>query len=114
MLPRGHRVLPQVRPEDRRPLFSRHLLQPHALPSPAADDRLAAGGPHVAYPLRLSPRRHKVALPPERRVPILKAYLGENAMTTKAHFGVDPKAELSEFEAIAARHPVFRIVAAEG
>jgi len=26
---------------------------------------------------------------------------------------VDPKAELAEFEAIAARHPVFRIVAAD-
>lgn len=49
-------------------------------------------------------------LPSEEGAPILKAYLGENAMSTKAHFGVDPKAELVEFEAIAGRHPVFRIV----
>ena len=49
-------------------------------------------------------------LPSEQRAPILKAYLGENAITTKAHFGVDPKGEIREFEAIAARHPVFRIV----
>ena len=31
-------------------------------------------------------------------------------MATKQHFGVDPKADVAEFEAIAARHPVFRIV----
>ena len=30
-------------------------------------------------------------------------------MSTKQHFGIDPKAELAEFEAIAERHPVFRI-----
>lgn len=30
-----------------------------------------------------------------------------------SHFGVDTKGELSEFEAIAARHPVFRIAAAD-
>ncbi len=53
-------------------------------------------------------------VPAEQRAPVLKAYLGENAVSTRQHFGVDPKAELSEFEAIAARHPVFRIVAAEG
>jgi deazaflavin-dependent oxidoreductase (nitroreductase family) len=57
--------------------------------------------------------RQKVGLeemPAEQRAPIIKAYLGENAMTTRQHFGVDPKAEIGEFEAIAARHPVFRIV----
>ncbi len=48
----------------------------------------------------------------EQRAPILKAYLGENAWTTQQHFGVDPKAELAEFEGIAARHPVFRIAVA--
>ncbi len=48
-------------------------------------------------------------LPVEQRAPVLKAYLGENAWSTRQHFGVDPKAELAEFEGIAARHPVFRI-----
>ncbi len=48
-------------------------------------------------------------LPAEERAPIIKKYLGENAMATKQHFGVDPKAELPAFEEIAARHPVFRI-----
>jgi deazaflavin-dependent oxidoreductase (nitroreductase family) len=50
----------------------------------------------------------------EQRAPILKAYLGENAMTTRQHFGVDPDAELSVFEEIAGKHPVFRMVTAEG
>jgi deazaflavin-dependent oxidoreductase (nitroreductase family) len=49
----------------------------------------------------------------EQRAPMLKAYLGENVMTTQKHFGVDPKAELSEFEEISGKHPVFRIVGAE-
>ncbi len=49
----------------------------------------------------------------EQRAPILKAYLGENAMTTRKHFGVDPKAELPVFEEIAGKHPVFRIVTPE-
>jgi len=48
-------------------------------------------------------------LPASETAPIIKKYLGENVMSTKRNFGVDPKAELSEFEAIASRHPVFRI-----
>lgn len=48
-------------------------------------------------------------LPVEQRAPILKAYLGENTWSTRQHFEVDPKAELTEFAGIAARHPVFRI-----
>ncbi len=48
-------------------------------------------------------------VPTEQRAPILKAYLGENTWSTQQHFGVDPKADLAEFEGIAARHPVFRI-----
>ncbi len=46
----------------------------------------------------------------EERALIIKAYLGENAWSTRQHFGVDPKGEIEEFEGIAARHPVFRIV----
>jgi deazaflavin-dependent oxidoreductase (nitroreductase family) len=46
----------------------------------------------------------------EERAPIIKAYLAKTKMATRQHFGVDAKAEIEEFEAIAARHPVFRIV----
>ncbi len=49
-------------------------------------------------------------VPAEERAPIIKAYLAKTAMATRQHFGVDPKAEIEEFEAIAASHPVFRIV----
>ena len=49
-------------------------------------------------------------VPSEQRAPILKKYLGENAMSTKQHFGTDPKADVAEFEAIAGRHPVFRVI----
>ncbi len=48
--------------------------------------------------------------PAEERAPIIKAYLGKTARATRQHFGVDPKAEPAEFETIAGRHPVFRIV----
>ncbi len=57
--------------------------------------------------------RQKVRLeevPTEQRAPIIKAYLKKTAKATQQHFGVDPKAEIEEFEGIAARHPVFRIV----
>ena len=49
----------------------------------------------------------------EERAPIIKAYLAKTKMATRQHFGVDPKAEIGEFEPIAARHPVFRIVSVE-
>ena len=52
-------------------------------------------------------------VPEEERAPIIKAYLAKTAMATRAHFGVDPKAETGEFEAITGRHPVFRIVMIE-
>ena len=53
-------------------------------------------------------------VPVEQRAPIIKAYLGENAMVTKREFGVEPDDELSVFEGIAPKHPVFRIVEAAG
>lgn len=48
----------------------------------------------------------------DQRAPIIKAYLGENAMTTKAHFGVEPDAPIEEFEKIARDHPTFKIISA--
>ena len=43
------------------------------------------------------------------RAPIIQQYLRENAWVTKREFGVDPKAPINEFEAIADKHPVFKI-----
>jgi deazaflavin-dependent oxidoreductase (nitroreductase family) len=48
-------------------------------------------------------------LPTNERAPIIQAYLRENAWVTKREFGVDPKAPINEFEAIADKHPVFRV-----
>jgi len=48
-------------------------------------------------------------VPVEERAPILQAYLKANAMSTKAHFGIEPSAPIEEFQREAAKHPVFRI-----
>lgn len=50
-----------------------------------------------------------VELAVAERAPILQKYLRENAMSTKASFGIDPKSDIAEFERIADKHPVFRI-----
>jgi hypothetical protein len=49
-------------------------------------------------------------VPVEQRAPIIQKYLSENAMVTKAHFGIDPDAPIEEFRRIAGDHPTFRIV----
>ena len=69
----------------------------------------AAGGEAVMHHRGRQTVRLEEA-PAEERAPIIKAYLAKTARATQQHFGVDPKAEIEEFEAIAARHPVFRIV----
>lgn len=71
----------------------------------------AAGG-HAA--LR-SGRRIEVFLeevPANLRAPILKAYL-KRAPGARPHMPVDKNAPLAEFEKIAARFPVFRIIPAQ-
>jgi len=50
-------------------------------------------------------------VPASQRAPILKAYL-KRAPGGRPHFDVDRNAPLAEFEKVAARYPVFRIVAA--
>jgi deazaflavin-dependent oxidoreductase (nitroreductase family) len=68
----------------------------------------AAGGAAV---LRHG-RREEVRLEevePERRAPVLKAYLGL-APNARAHLPVPKDAPLAEFERVASRFPVFRVV----
>jgi len=68
----------------------------------------AAGG-HVTI---RHGRREQVQLaevPVERRAPVLKAYL-KRAPGARPHVAVDKGATLSEFERVAAHHPVFRVV----
>jgi hypothetical protein len=49
-------------------------------------------------------------VPVPQRAPILKAYL-QVAPGARPHFDVSRDAPLAEFEKVAARHPVFRVVA---
>jgi hypothetical protein len=50
-------------------------------------------------------------LPPERRAPVLKAYL-QRAPGARPHILVDKDARVEDFEAIAAQIPVFRVLPA--
>jgi len=59
-------------------------------------------------------RREQVRLeevPPERRAPVLKAYL-QRAPGARPHVPVDKDAPIEAFDAIAARVPVFRVLPA--
>lgn len=47
-------------------------------------------------------------VPPERRAPVLKAYLGR-APNARVHIPVDKDAPLTDFERVAGRFPVFWI-----
>lgn len=48
-------------------------------------------------------------VPPERRAPVLKAYL-QRAPGARPHIAIDKDAPLEDFEAIAAQIPVFRVL----
>ena len=86
----------------------RYLVSPRGESEWVRNVRAADGKAVIRHRGRQRVRLEEV--PAEERAPIIKAYLAKTAMATRAHFGVDPKAEIEEFEAIAARHPVFRIV----
>ncbi len=85
----------------------RYLVSPRGESEWVRNVRAADGEAVVRHRGRQRVRLEEV--PAEERAPIIKGYLAKTAMATRQHFGVDPKAEIEEFEAIAARHPVFRI-----
>ncbi len=70
----------------------------------------AAGGLATIRHGRARPR-HLVELPVEERTAILKRYL-QKVPGARPHVPVDRNAPPAEFEAIAARYPVFRVEAA--
>ena len=86
----------------------RYLVSPRGESEWVRNVRAAGGEAAIRHRGRQRVRLEEV--PTEERAPIIKAYLAKTAMATRQHFGVDPKAEIEEFEAIAGRHPVFRIV----
>jgi deazaflavin-dependent oxidoreductase (nitroreductase family) len=71
-----------------------------------ANVRAAEGHAVLRHGRREDVRLEEVA--PADRAPILRRYL-QVAPGARAHFAVDRRAPLGEFEAIAPRHPVFRI-----
>ncbi len=85
----------------------RYLVSPRGETEWVRNVRAAGGEAVIRRRGRQKVRLEEV--PTEQRAPIIKAYLKKTAKATQQHFGVDPKAEIGEFEAIAARHPVFRI-----
>ncbi len=85
----------------------RYLVSPRGESEWVRNVRAVGGEAVIRHGGRRKVRLEEV--PAEERAPIIKAYLGKTAKVTRQHFGIDPKAELAEFEGIAARHPVFRI-----
>jgi len=71
----------------------------------------AAGGEAILKHRKSQPVRLE-EVPVEQRAPIIKSYLKRTAMVTKREFGMEPDAPIEEFEKIAPRHPVFRVVPA--
>jgi deazaflavin-dependent oxidoreductase (nitroreductase family) len=69
----------------------------------------AAGGRAVSRRGERRPVRLE-ELPVGERAPIIQAWYRRTWQSTRHHVGLDPRAPIEEFERIASRHPVFRIV----
>jgi deazaflavin-dependent oxidoreductase (nitroreductase family) len=85
----------------------RYLVSPRGQTDWVRNVRASGGRAHLRRGKRREARLEEV--PPEGRAHIIQKYLRENALTTRRYFGIGPEAALAEFEAIAPRHPVFRI-----
>ena len=69
----------------------------------------SAGGDAVLRHGRREEVHLQEEVEPERRAPVLKAYLGR-APNARAHVPVGKDAPMAEFERVAPRFPVFRVV----
>jgi hypothetical protein len=72
---------------------------------------VAAAGGHALLRHGRTQRVRLEEVAVEKRAPVLKAYL-ERAPGARPHMPVDKDAPLGDFEAIAAKIPVFRVLAA--
>ena len=86
----------------------RYLVSPRGGTEWVRNVRAAGGEATLRHRGRQGVRLEE--LPVDQTAPIIKAYLKKTKMATKQHFGIDPNAPIEEFESIAARHPVFRVV----
>jgi deazaflavin-dependent oxidoreductase (nitroreductase family) len=73
----------------------------------------AAGGEAVLK-RRKAEKVRLEEVPVEQRAPIIKAYNKKLGAITRREFGIDGDASIEEHAKIADRHPVFRIVPADG
>lgn len=85
----------------------RYLVSPRGGTEWVRNVRAAGGHAYLRRGKRREVRLEEV--PPEGRAPIVQKYLRENTLATRRYFGIGPEAPLADFEAIAQRHPVFRI-----
>lgn len=88
----------------------RYLVSPRGETEWVRNVRAAGGEVSIRHRGRQNVRLEEMS--PGNTAAIIQAYLKRNAMVTKQHFGIEPDAPIEEFEKIAARHPVFKIVAA--
>jgi deazaflavin-dependent oxidoreductase (nitroreductase family) len=86
----------------------RYLVAPRGETEWVRNVRAAGGEAVLRHGRRKAVRLEE--LPVEQRAAIIKPYLKKTAIATKSEFGLDPDADISEFERIAPKHPVFRIV----
>ena len=89
----------------------RYLVSPRGESEWVRNVRAAGGEAVIRHRRRQKVRLEEVAA--GERPAVLQAYLKKTWRATRQHFGVGPEAELAALEAIAGRHPVFRIRAAE-
>ena len=85
----------------------RYLVSPRGESEWVRNLRAAGGQAVIRHGRRQNVRLEEV--PGGERAAILQAYLKKTRRATRQHFGVEPEAGLEAFEAIAGRHPVFRI-----
>jgi deazaflavin-dependent oxidoreductase (nitroreductase family) len=73
--------------------------------------RAAAGAAVFRHGARWAVRLEEV--PVGLRAPIIQAWYRRTYVSTRYHFGIDPKASIEAFERVAPTHPVYRIVFAD-
>lgn len=89
----------------------RYLVSPRGESEWVRNLRAAGGDAVIRHRGRRRVRLEEV--PAQQRAPVLQTYLRKTASSTRQLFELDPGASIDEFERIAARHPVFRIVGGE-
>ena len=88
-----------------------YLVSPRGNSEWVRNVRAAGGETMIRHRGRKRVRLEEV--PIDQRAPIIKAYLAKTWRATQQHIEVDRNAPVEEFQRIADRHPVFRIVEAE-